>query len=143
MTYETLAAQLKEKNIRPSYQRIRILMLLLSVSSHPTADTIYHELKSEIPALSKSTVYNTLLTLTAAGLVKMVRIEENATRFDGTTAEHGHFQCQKCGTIQNFAANMDAMVKGQLAGCRVIERHIVYRGICRDCLAEQEREESK
>jgi Fe2+ or Zn2+ uptake regulation protein len=141
MPYEALAAQLKEKNIRPSYQRIRILMLLRSVSSHPTADAIYNELKPEIPALSKSTVYNTLLTLTAAGLVRMVRIEENVTRFDGNATEHGHFQCQNCGLIQNFAANMDAMVKGELAGCRVIERHIVYRGICRECLADQKKED--
>jgi Fe2+ or Zn2+ uptake regulation protein len=141
MPYEALAAQLKDKNIRPSYQRIRILMLLRSVSSHPTADAIYNELKPEIPALSKSTVYNTLLTLAAAGLVRMVRIEENVTRFDGNATEHGHFQCQNCGMIQNFAANMDAMVKGELAGCRVIERHIVYRGICRECLADQKKED--
>lgn len=142
MTYESLAAQLKEKNIRPSYQRIRILWLLRSGAQHPTAEQIFHELKAEIPALSRSTVYNTLLTFSEAGLIRMIRIEENVARFDSNMIEHGHFQCQCCGAIQNFAADLDSMVTDGLTGCAIKERHVYYEGICQQCLSQQRQEAS-
>ena len=51
---------LKEHNIKPSYQRMKIFQYLLDNHNHPTVDTIYKALCTEIPTLSKTTVYNTL-----------------------------------------------------------------------------------
>lgn len=134
MTYETLAKKLKSKHIRPSYQRIRILGLLLSHQDHPTADELYHALKADIPALSKSTVYNTLITFSEKGLVQAIRIDENVTHFDSNVEEHGHFQCCICNKIQDFDVNLDAMEHNPIPDVKITERHVYFRGICHDCL---------
>lgn len=126
---------LKAHKIRPTYQRMRILNVLRASSDHPTAETLYLRLKTEIPALSRSTVYNTLLTLAEAGLARVIHIDENSARFDGITEEHGHFVCLRCGKIENIAIDMDHLTQGQLAGCRLLERHVSIRGLCRQCLA--------
>ena len=51
---------LKNHDIKPSYQRMKIFQYLLDNHVHPTVDTIYKALCPEIPTLSKTTVYNTL-----------------------------------------------------------------------------------
>ena len=51
---------LKDHDIKPSYQRMKIFQYLLDNHVHPTVDTIYKALCPEIPTLSKTTVYNTL-----------------------------------------------------------------------------------
>ena len=51
---------LKKHDIKPSYQRMKIFQYLLDNHNHPTVDTIYKALCTEIPTLSKTTVYNTL-----------------------------------------------------------------------------------
>ena len=60
-------------------------------------EQIYTVLHKEIPTLSKTTVYNTLNTLIDAGLVKLITIDENETRYDIDTTTHGHFKCESCG----------------------------------------------
>jgi Fur family transcriptional regulator, peroxide stress response regulator len=134
MTYEALAKKLKSKQIRPSYQRIRILGLLLTRKDHPTADELYHALKVDIPALSKSTVYNTLIRFSEKSLVQSIRIDENVTRFDSNVEEHGHFLCCICNKIRDFDVNLDAMELNPIPDAKITERHVYFRGICRDCL---------
>ena len=56
----TPSESLREKNIRPSIQRVSILNYLLEKKNHPTVDTIYEDLHPAIPTLSRTTVYNTL-----------------------------------------------------------------------------------
>ena len=57
------AKLLKEKDISPSIQRIRVLEYLQNSKNHPTVDNIYNDLIKEIPTLSKTTVYNILKLL--------------------------------------------------------------------------------
>ena len=54
---------MKEHDIAPSMQRVKILEYLRNYKIHPTADMIYQALLDEMPTLSKTTVYNTLKPL--------------------------------------------------------------------------------
>jgi len=141
MENEFLTRQLKEKRIRPSYQRMRILDYLATHHTHPTADTIYQALKQEIPALSKSTVYNTLITFANAGLVQSVRIDEPGVRFDIKTKQHGHFRCQACDRLIDFDINLDEVNIQGLEQHHITERHVYYQGLCQACLTESNKEE--
>ena len=60
-----LMEKLLLKDIKPSYQRLRIFQYLLSHRTHPTVDEIHHALVAEMPTLSKTTVYNTCLLYTS------------------------------------------------------------------------------
>ena len=60
--------------------------------SKVTVDQIFTELHKNISTLSKTTVYNTLRVLVEAGLVRVITIEDNETRYDINIENHGHFK---------------------------------------------------
>ncbi len=127
-------AELIKRNIRPSYQRIKVFEYLYINKGHPNAEEIYKELSKEIPTLSKSTIYNTLNSFLEAGMVKMINIEENETRYDIMIETHGHFKCSECNNITNFEIDVDALTVDELNGFRVTDKNIYFKGVCLKCL---------
>lgn len=136
VTLEFLTEQLKSKDIRPSYQRIKVLEYLYQKGGHPTVDDIFRVLSADIPSLSKVTIYNTLRTLVEAGLVRVVDIDETEKRFDITLTSHGHFQCEGCGTIYNFQVNIDQFAIDGLNQFEITQKNIYFKGLCPNCLKQ-------
>ena len=131
---ENLAKTLNEKDIKPSYQRIKILEYLITKRSHPTVDKIFNDLLKEIPTLSKATVYNTLDLFKEANLARIITIENNETRYDAKVASHGHFKCESCGSIYDFEVNIDNLSTDSLEHFKINEKNVYFRGICPKCL---------
>jgi len=134
LSYTEIAKELNSRNIRPSYQRIRVLGYLLKKRGHPNVDEIYQDLLKEIPTLSKSTIYNTLNIFFEAGIVNMINIEDNEIRYDIITETHGHFKCSECGVIINFNVDVDSLNVDQLNGFRVVDKNVYFKGVCPQCL---------
>ncbi len=132
-SFDDLARDLKEKNIRLSHQRLKVLEYLTENPNHPTVDQIYTELHPEIPSLSKTTIYSTLNALAEAGLVRVITIEDNETRYDIRTEDHGHFKCEACGTIYDFGADIGSLKADDLTGFEVNDKHVYFKGICPQC----------
>ncbi|HAF60322.1 MAG: transcriptional repressor [Clostridiales Family XIII bacterium] len=131
---EELKQDLKRRNINLSHQRLKVLEYLTQNRCHPTVDQIYTDLlHKEIPTLSKTTVYNTLRMLAEEGLVKVITIEDNETRYDIDVAEHGHFKCESCGSIYDFTIDMDSLELGGLNNFKVKEKDVYFKGICPEC----------
>ena len=124
---------LTNPNINPSYQRMTIFPYLFAHPNHPTVDTIYRALCTEIPTLSKTTVYNTLNLFIEKKLVYVIVIEENETRYDLLTHTHGHFKCTCCGAVFDVELSIDYSKSQELLGCDIEEKHIYFKGICRNC----------
>lgn len=125
---------LKEHGIKPSYQRIKVFDFLLNNRIHPTVDKIYKELVGEIPTLSKTTVYNTLKLFHEKGIILVINIEDNETRFDADISDHGHFKCKKCGEIYDFELGKDNPAFPKLKGFAIDEQHVYLKGICPKCM---------
>jgi len=68
--FEKYVNLLKENSIKVTPQRLEILKYLDEHRTHPTADEIYQELKTNNPALSKTTVYNSVDILLDHGLIQ-------------------------------------------------------------------------
>ena len=85
-----ISGYLRENNIKPSFQRIKIFDYLVTKKNHPTVEMIHKELVKEIPTLSKTTVYNTLNAFIEKKVVHIIVIEENETRYDAILGDHGH-----------------------------------------------------
>lgn len=119
--------------IKPSYQRIKIFQYLVENKNHPTVDMIYKALCTEIPTLSKTTVYNTLNLFIEKKIVNVIVIEENETRYDSVMAVHGHFKCEKCGKIYDIGINQNILEDDKLKNCEIKEQHYYFKGICQDC----------
>ncbi|MCH7658699.1 MAG: transcriptional repressor [Bacteroidetes bacterium] len=129
---------LKEKDIRPSVQRIRVLEYLQNSKNHPTVDNIYNYLVNEIPTLSKTTVYNILKLFSEKNVTSTVRIGTNEARYDADTSVHGHFKCEKCGNIYDFNVNIEELKLTGLDKFKINEHHIYLKGICKNCKIEEE-----
>lgn len=125
---------LKENNINPSFQRIKVYEYLLKNRIHPTVDTIYRALSPQMPTLSKTTVYNTLNLFVEKNIVKLIVIEENETRYDAETSLHGHFKCETCGKIYDIFFKDLNIDLSPLKNFSIEEQHLYFKGICEDCL---------
>lgn len=134
-SFEELKQELKTKNIHLSHQRLKVLEYLTQNPCHPTVDQIYSDLHKEISTLSKTTVYNTLHILVEAGIVRIITIEDNETRYDIEIENHGHFKCESCGTIYNFAMDIDALTSKDLHDFKINDKNVYFKGICPQCLA--------
>jgi Fe2+ or Zn2+ uptake regulation protein len=136
ISIEFLTNQLKSKIIRPSYQRIKVLEFLHQKGGHPTVDEIYRALSVEIPSLSKVTIYNTLRIFVEAGLLRVVDIDDGEKRYDITLTNHGHFQCEICGTIYNFKVNIDQLPIEGLGQFEITQKNVYFKGLCPNCLKQ-------
>jgi len=135
LLFKDLSAELKNRKIRPSYQRIKVLEYLNKNQCHPTVDQIFKDLQSEIPTLSKSTIYNTLNLFLKSGLIRLINIEDNETRYDIITKNHGHFKCESCGKIFNFSIDFNSFKTEELSGFKIIDKNLYFKGICPKCLS--------
>ncbi|MBT4332132.1 MAG: transcriptional repressor [Candidatus Cloacimonetes bacterium] len=127
---------LKENDIAPSMQRIKILEYLKSYKTHPTADMIYQALADEMPTLSKTTVYNTLKTFAEKGILVALSLFENEVRYEYNTEPHIHFKCTKCNNIYDLDKAYDRDDENMIDGHKVNEHHVNLRGVCKECLDE-------
>lgn len=135
--FEEITNKLRDKNIRLSHQRLKVLEYLDRNRVHPTVEQIYNELYDEIPTLSKTTIYNTLNTLMEAGMVKSITIEDNEVRYDIRTDLHGHFKCKTCGNIYDFEVNPDSLEIKGLNGFEIYTRDVYFSGICSECRGKE------
>ena len=130
---ESLADSLIKHNIKPSYQRIKILQHMIDNKNHPTVDEIYKEVIKEIPTLSKTTVYSTLNLFVEADILRGIYIEENEIRYDSDLSNHGHFKCSRCEKIYDFKINIDDFEGGGLENFQINEKCVYFRGLCPQC----------
>ncbi len=140
---ELAAGLLRERGVKPSHQRIKVLQHLRDVDTHPTVETIHSALLPQMATLSKTTVYNTLHVLVRAKLVRVVHIEDNEARYDATTGEHGHFKCETCGLVYDFDVDMAALAAADLGGFQVRDRNVYFKGICPKCLENKKQNEEE
>ncbi len=124
---------LSEHGIKASYQRIRILKYFQEHLSHPTVNDIYQELVTEIPTLSKTTVYNTLNLFVDNNILDVILIEENEARYDWSMKTHGHFKCIRCGDLYDISVDINTEAIENAYGFHTKEQHIYIKGVCKNC----------
>ena len=126
--------------LKYSKQRESIKNFLVTRYDHPTAETVYLNIRKEFPNISLGTVYRNLNLLAEIGEIQKLSTGIGPDRFDGNPAPHYHFICRHCGCV------MDLTVSGLdhiniLAGQDFdgeIEGHITYfYGTCPSCKASE------
>jgi Fur family transcriptional regulator, peroxide stress response regulator len=120
---------------RRSRQRDRILELLQSTESHPTASWLYGKLRREFPDLSLGTVYRNIAVLIQQGLVSRIPFGSTFDRFEANMEPHYHFRCENCESISDLDIPVDPRIDGKLAGggFRVRGHEIEFFGMCPKC----------
>ncbi|MCX7771909.1 MAG: transcriptional repressor [Clostridia bacterium] len=128
-----IAQYLQDHHVKPSYPRVRILEYMLEKRNHPTVDMIYSELSKELPTLSRTTVYNTVDLFLEKGLVQLIGIDEQETRYDADITAHAHFRCDQCGKILDLRLTGEAQAIQGMEQLKVREVQIYLKGLCQEC----------
>ena len=134
-SFEDLKQELKIKNINLSYQRLKVLEYLTQNRCHPSVEQIFTALHKDIPTLSKTSAQNILRVLVESGLVRVITIGDNETRYDIVAENHGHFKCKSCGTIFDFPIDIDSLVPGVLSKFVINDKNVYFNGLCPRCLS--------
>jgi Fur family peroxide stress response transcriptional regulator len=127
---------------RKSSQRDAILRVVKNTNSHPGADWIYEQVKKEIPNISMGTIYRNLRLLANTGEIKDLSIPGIPSRFDGSTSDHHHLVCEKCGRIFDLDESVDCNMEAEIfqkTGFKVKVQYLKFIGLCSDCQKEQDK----
>lgn len=126
--------------LKYSKQREAIKNYLSSTYDHPTADTVYLNVKQEFPNISLGTVYRNLNLLSDLGEVLKISTPNGGDRFDGHTHQHYHFCCTCCGNVLDLEVE-DVNFVNEAASKNFdgqIEGHsIMFYGKCSNCMNTQ------
>jgi Fur family transcriptional regulator, stress-responsive regulator len=135
---------LRDVSLRVTRPRVAVLT---AVHAHPHADTdsIIRAVREDLPDVSHQAVYDSLSTLTSAGLVRRIQPSGSVARYESRVGDnHHHVVCRSCGSI----ADVDCAVgeapcltasddDGSLAGFEIDEAEVIYWGLCPECAAAQ------
>lgn len=124
-------------------KRNAILACLQQSKAHPSAETLFAQLKPEIPDLSMGTVYRNLSLFKQQGLAVSVATVNGVERFDGNTDPHVHFICTGCDAVidledlqvpEALSQAASACCGGRVEGCQ-----LSFTGLCRECITNQKK----
>ena len=135
------SARCREIGIPFTPQRRAVLESVLALDHHPTADQVHERVVARMPDVSRATVYRTLETLVASGVITKVSHPGRAVRFDPRTEQHHHLICLSCDAVLDLDdAHLDSIpIPDTTAlGFAVADLCVQLRGLCRNCRAKEE-----
>lgn len=117
---------------RNTSQKSAVLEYLQGVKSHPSAETVYEEVKKKMPGISKGTVYRILNKYRDNGDIR--EIKTDVSRYDADISHHSHFVCRQCGRVYDlfdFPSDLKINKKTKVG---IIDNYQIYLyGVCRKC----------
>jgi len=120
-----------------SRQRDAIVAFLKTRKDHPTADTVYKEIRNSIPNISLGTVYRNLSLLAEQGEILRLSCDGKMDRFDADVHPHYHFICRQCGCVKDidipYADTFDMMANDAFEGS-ILSHTLLFEGYCQDCM---------
>ena len=141
MLIETLKEVFAKSGLKFTNQRYLVYKAMVGAKDHPSAETVWRRVRGEAPAISLDTVYRTLATFEASGLVMRVPGGGEEGRFDGDVSPHHHLVCLSCGAIEDFfmpGAGLHDLPRSVADWGKVRDAQVLVRGVCRRCLCAVE-----
>lgn len=137
---EAFSSTLRRKGLRSTHQRLEVFRELAGRTDHPDAETVYQQVSRRVVGISRDTVYRTLATLEAEGLICKTAGLGGPVRYDANTERHHHFVCNTCGSIQDFCSrelNELKLPASVSALGRAESAQVQVRGVCAGCRARK------
>ncbi len=119
-----------------SRQREAIKEFLCNTNEHPTADTVYMNIRETFPNISLGTVYRNLNLLADQGEIARINCQDGCDRYDGNSKLHYHFLCRSCGKVIDIEMesieHINVIAGVGFAG--KVEGHVTFfYGKCQEC----------
>lgn len=127
---------LRAAELRVTRPRVAVLSAVHR-HAHADTDSIIGVVRGEIPAVSHQAVYDSLHTLTAAGLVRRIQPTGSVARYEARVGDnHHHVVCRSCGRIADVdcaVGHTPCLTAAEDHGFVIDEAEVVYWGLCPDC----------
>ncbi len=126
----------REAGLRVTPQRIAIYKVLANSKEHPSADSVYRQVRRDMRNISFDTVNRTLITFSEIGVAFVVEGSGDVKRFDGNLESHQHFKCIRCKKIIDFhhePFDNISLPKNVENEFTVLRKTVLLEGICREC----------
>lgn len=130
-----LTVMFRDRGLKMTPQRQCIFRVLYGRLDHPTAEDVYNAVSTEMPTISRRTVYQTLHDLSDMGEIVELDLGTGAARFDPTVSTHHHVVCEECGKVRDVYVDFTEFEVPPQAteGFTVSSTEIVFRGRCNEC----------
>jgi Fur family ferric uptake transcriptional regulator len=131
---------LRDVSLRVTRPRVAVLT---AVHAHPHADTdsIIRAVREDLPDVSHQAVYDSLTTLTSAGLVRRIQPSGSVARYESRVGDnHHHVVCRSCGSIADVdcaVGDAPCLIPSDDNGFVLDEAEVIYWGLCPECAAAQ------
>jgi Fur family ferric uptake transcriptional regulator len=115
------------------------MAVLSAVHASPHADTesILSAVRRELPEVSHQAVYDSLHTLTAAGLVRRIKPSGSVARYESRVGDnHHHVVCRSCSAISDVdcaTGEAPCLDASDDHGFTIDEAEVIYWGLCPSC----------
>ena len=118
-------------------KRDAILNCVRCTTTHPSAEWVYENVRTQIPDISLATVYRNLSLFKEQGLIRSLGTVNGVERFDGNTEPHVHFICQNCDAVidlsqmavpESIITQAANEVRGTVDTCQ-----LSFGGVCQTC----------
>ena len=135
-TVDELQELLRGAALRVTRPRVAVLT---AVYAHPHADTdsLIGAVRNELPEVSHQAVYDSLHTLTAAGLVRRIQPLGSVARYESRVGDnHHHAVCRSCGAIADVdcaVGHAPCLTASEDHGFVIDEAEVIYWGTCAEC----------
>jgi Fur family ferric uptake transcriptional regulator len=129
-------AALRRGGERVTEPRRAVLQALADLPDHPTAEQVVTAVEARSAGVHRATVYRTLETLTALGIVTHVHVGHGGTAYHLAERRHLHAQCHTCGAVVDVPDDVLDGVRARLhevAGFDVDPSHVALSGRCAAC----------
>lgn len=132
-----LNAALRASGRKVTPQRELVVRILQGNETHPTAEAVYVSAATHMPSISLKTVYSVLNDLAQLGEIQVLDIGTGSSRFDPNVSDHHHLVCTGCAAVHDVHVRVQGLEvpPEQVRGFSVCSAEIVFRGLCRACLA--------
>ena len=122
--------------LKYSRQRESILNFLASRTDHPTAETIYLNIKKDFPNISLGTVYRNLSLLEEIGQIIKISTGSGPDHYDFNTAPHYHFICRACDRVMDIDMDFENSLLEEVKGATDLNVEsclVSFTGLCPEC----------
>ncbi|HWE10311.1 MAG TPA: Fur family transcriptional regulator [Solirubrobacteraceae bacterium] len=136
---DTFVDELRAHGLRVTSPRVAVYRAVAELSGHPDAEAIGAGARARIGTLSTQAVYDTLHTLTRAGLLRRIEPAGSPARFETRVADnHHHIVCRSCGVVRDIDCTIGrapCLLPGDAGGFVIDEAEVTFWGLCPDCRA--------
>ncbi len=136
------AALLRTHGLQVTVQRLAILRAL-STHPHRTADEIYQAVLSDLGAISRQAVYDSLAVLTEKEALRRIQPAGSPARYEARVGDnHHHLICRICGRtvdVDCAIGDVPCLSPTDAAGFEIDEAEVMYWGRCPECDCQSQR----